>query len=133
MAGLILLLLLLDARLPFRPHVAYSTIVTAGNGQPLHAFLSRDDKWRLYTELDEMTPLLRETVLFKEDRYFRWHPGINPVSLVRAAARNLLTGRRTSGASTITMQTVRLLEPRPRTYTSKLIELARALQLELHY
>lgn len=132
-AGLVLLLVLLDVLLPFRPRVAYSTIITASNGQPLHAFLSRDDKWRLYTELDEITPLLRETVLFKEDRYFRWHPGINPVSLVRAAVRNLLTGRRTSGASTITMQTVRLLEPRPRTYTSKLIELARALQLELHY
>lgn len=87
----------------------------------------------MYAELDEITPVLRKAILFKEDTYFYYHPGVNPVSLVRAFGRNLLMGRRTSGASTITMQVVRLLEPRPRTYFSKLIELVRAVQLELHY
>jgi penicillin-binding protein 1C len=53
--------------------------------------------------------------------------------MIRAAGRNILTGKRTSGASTITMQTVRLLEPRKRTYLNKIIELFRAMQLEWHY
>ncbi|GAB3033662.1 hypothetical protein GCM10027185_39210 [Spirosoma pulveris] len=122
----------LDFSFPLRTSVPYSTLVTARDGSILHAFLSRDDKWRMYAELDEITPTLRDAILFKEDKYFWYHPGFNPVSMLRAAGRNLLTGRRTSGASTITMQTVRLLEPRERTYLSKFIELFRALQLELH-
>ncbi|WP_179945482.1 penicillin-binding protein 1C [Spirosoma radiotolerans] len=123
----------LDFSFPIRNRVPYSTIITARDGSILHAFLSRDDKWRMYAELDDITPTLRNAILFKEDKYFWYHPGFNPIAMIRAAARNLLTGRRTSGASTITMQTVRLLEPRERTYISKFIELFRALQLELHY
>ena len=130
---LLLAFLALDFSFPFRTNVPYSTLVTARDGQILHAFLSRDDKWRMYAELSEITPTLRDAIIFKEDNYFRYHPGFNPISLLRAAGRNLLTGRRTSGASTITMQTVRLLEPRQRTYGSKLIELFRAMQLELHF
>lgn len=129
----LLIFLGLDFFFPFRIDIPYSTIVTARDGSILHAFLSKDDKWRMYAELNEITPALREAILFKEDKYFRYHPGFNPVAMLRATARNLLTGRRTSGASTITMQTVRLLEPRERTYGSKLIELFRAMQLEMHY
>ena len=132
LAGL-LLFFSLDFLFPVQTNIPYSTIITARDGSILHAFLSRDDKWRMYAELSEITPTLRDAILFKEDKYFRYHPGFNPVSMLRAAGRNLLTGRRTSGASTITMQTVRLLEPRERTYMSKLIELFRALQLEIHY
>ncbi len=126
------LLLGLDALFPVRTTVPYSTLITARDGSILHAFLSRDDKWRLYTELTEITPALRRVILFKEDKYFYYHPGFNPVSMLRAAGRNLLTGRRLSGASTLTMQTIRLLEPRRRTYGSKFIELLRAMQLEWH-
>ena len=131
--AVLLIFFALDFFFPLRTHVSYSTLVTARDGTILHAFLSRDDKWRMYAELDEITPTLREAILFKEDKYFRYHPGFNPIALLRAAFRNTLTGRRTSGASTITMQTVRLLEPHQRTYGAKLIELFRALQLELHY
>ncbi|WP_420151281.1 penicillin-binding protein 1C [Spirosoma sp.] len=129
----LLIFLGLDFLFPCSVNVPYATIITARDSSILHAFLSRDDKWRMYAELSEITPTLREAILFKEDKYFLYHPGFNPVAMIRAAARNVLTGRRTSGASTITMQTVRLLEPRERTYQSKLIELFRAMQLELHY
>ncbi|MBO0930923.1 penicillin-binding protein 1C [Fibrella aquatilis] len=125
-------LFLLDRLFPPPLNVPYSSIVTAADSTTLHAFLSRDDKWRMYATLSEITPTLRQTILQKEDRWFRWHPGINPVAMVRALGRNLLSGKRTSGASTITMQVVRLLEPRPRTYGSKVMEVLRALQLELH-
>ena len=129
----LLIFLGLDFSFPVNTNVPYSTIITARDGSILHAFLSRDDKWRMYAELTEITPTLRDAILFKEDKYFRYHPGFNPIAMLRAAGRNLLTGRRTSGASTITMQTVRLLEPRERTYGNKLIELFRSLQLEVHY
>ncbi|CCH56933.1 penicillin-binding protein 1C [Fibrisoma limi BUZ 3] len=128
----LLIFLGLDRLFPLRTAVPYAPLITAHDGTTLHAFLSRDDKWRMYAELTEITPVVRKTILFKEDKYFYYHPGFNPVAMIRAAVRNLLTSRRTSGASTITMQTVRLLEPRERTYGSKLIELFRALQLELH-
>ena len=131
--GSLLLFFVVDALFPVNTAVPYSTVITARDGSVLHAFLSRDDKWRMYAELSDITPALREAILYKEDKYFYYHPGFNPVAMLRAAGRNLLTGRRTSGASTITMQTVRLLEPRPRTYRNKLIELFRATQLELHY
>ncbi|TDB60885.1 penicillin-binding protein 1C [Arundinibacter roseus] len=124
---------ILDFVFPFRPQISYSTQILAKDSSVLHAFLSQDDKWRLYTETTEITPLLRKTLLHKEDRFFAWHPGVNPLAVGRAALRNLLTGRRTSGASTITMQVVRLLEPRRRTYGSKLLEIIRAIQLEMHY
>ncbi|WP_461115733.1 penicillin-binding protein 1C [Spirosoma jeollabukense] len=133
LAVAILIFLGLDFFFPVQTTISYSTIITARDGSILHAFLSRDDKWRMYAELPEITPTLREAILFKEDKYFWYHPGFNPVAMIRAAGRNLLTGRRTSGASTITMQTVRLLEPRERTYGSKLIELFQAIQLEVHY
>ncbi|WP_420152958.1 penicillin-binding protein 1C, partial [Siphonobacter sp.] len=126
-------LLLLDVVFPFRIKPSYSTLVEATDGSMLHAFLNEEDKWRLYTELNEISPTLRKTLLFKEDRWFYWHPGVNPVAIVRALFNNTTTGRRTSGASTITMQVVRLLEPRPRTYANKLVEIVRAFQLEAHF
>ncbi|TAG24695.1 MAG: penicillin-binding protein 1C [Cytophagia bacterium] len=128
-----LLFLIADFAFPFVVNPRYSTLVTAADGTTLHAFLNPNDKWRLYTTLPEITPLLRNTFLFKEDKYFYYHAGFNPVAMGRALVRNLTTGRRTSGASTITMQVVRLLQPRARTYTSKIVELLRALQLEWHF
>ena len=129
----LLIFLLLDVIFPFKPNVQYSTQITTKDGVVLHAFLSRDDKWRLYTNNDEITPLLRKTLIYKEDQYFYYHPGINPFAIARAAVRNIFTGRRTSGASTITMQVVRLLQPKRRTYYNKILEAFRAFQLELHY
>ncbi|GAB3640390.1 penicillin-binding protein 1C [Spirosoma arcticum] len=131
--AVVLLFFGIDRFVPVNTIVPYSTLITARDGSILHAFLSRDDKWRMYAELSEITPVLRDAILYKEDKYFYYHPGFNPIAMMRAAGRNLLTGRRTSGASTITMQTVRLLEPRPRTYRNKLIELFRAIQLEVHF
>ncbi len=123
----------LDALFPLPPLPRYSTVVTAADGTVLHAFLTPDDKWRLATERAELTPTLRKALIFKEDRWFYWHPGVNPLAVARAVWRNLTTGRRTSGASTLTMQVARMLQPAGRTYGSKLRELARALQLEWHF
>ncbi len=125
--------LLLNWIFPLPDRIEYSTIITDDKGEILHAFLTHDQQWRMKTELAEISPLLRKTIIAKEDKYFYYHPGINPLAMLRALARNILHMRRTSGASTITMQVARALEPKRRTYWNKLRESFRALQLEWKY
>lgn len=110
-----------------------STLVLDNQGELLRAFLAPDDMWRLRVERDEIAPTLVDAVLAYEDRHFFHHPGVNPAALVRAGFANLGAGRIVQGGSTITMQVARMIEPKERTVMSKLIEMFRALQLELHY
>lgn len=128
-----LLFLLLNLIFPLRVKPEYATLITDKNGEVINAFLTRDQKWRMKTELDEISPLLRKTIIAKEDKYFYVHPGVNPVAVLRAAFKNLVRMKRTSGASTITMQVARALEPRKRNIGSKLVEMFRAFQLEWKY
>ncbi|MCU0443975.1 MAG: penicillin-binding protein 1C [Microscillaceae bacterium] len=125
--------LLLDWIFPIRPRFDYSPVVLAQDSTVLHTYLTKDQKWRLKTELSEIIPELRQTLIYKEDKYFYYHPGFNPIAIGRAFLRNLLYFKKTSGASTITMQVARLLEPKRRTYANKFWEIWRALQLEWHY
>jgi membrane carboxypeptidase/penicillin-binding protein PbpC len=76
-------------------------------------------------------PAIFEKALLRlEDKRFWSHPGVDPIAVVRSAWINLRRGEVVTGASTITMQLVRLLERRPRTLRSKIIEAFRAFQLE---
>ena len=129
---LFIILISLDIIYPLKTDVEYSTIITSNDSTLFHAFLTSDDKWRMYTELHEITPQLKKAIIFKEDKYFRYHFGVNPVSVARALVNNILKGKRTSGASTITMQVTRLLVPKERTYWNKIKEMMKALQLEWH-
>ncbi|MBL0134016.1 MAG: penicillin-binding protein 1C [Chitinophagaceae bacterium] len=124
---------LLNLIFPLPDKVEYSTIITDDKGDVVHAFLTSDQKWRMKTTLEEISPLLRKTIVFKEDRYFFQHPGVNLLAMTRAFTKNILRMKRTSGASTITMQVARALEPKRRTYFNKAIEMFRAFQLELKY
>ncbi|HEY0356113.1 MAG TPA: penicillin-binding protein 1C, partial [Flavisolibacter sp.] len=127
---LFFLFLLLNLLFPLPGKIEYSTTITDSKGQLINAYLTSDDKWRMKTELNEISPLLRKTIIAKEDKYFYSHPGINPFAIGRAAWMNLARMKRTSGASTITMQVARALEPRKRNILSKCIEVFRAFQLE---
>jgi penicillin-binding protein 1C len=131
--ALFLLFLLLNLLFPLKVNVEYATIITDKNGEVINAFLTRDQKWRMKTELNEISPLLRKTILVKEDKYFYYHPGVNPLAVARAAFKNIIRMKRTSGASTISMQVARMLEARKRNFGSKLIEMFHALQLEWKY
>jgi len=131
--GLLVLLLGLDRLFPLPPTPQYSPLVLAADGAVLHAYLNPTQKWRMKSELADITPALRAAIIAKEDRYFRWHLGVNPLAVVQAAGRNLLGHGRTTGASTITMQVARLLEPKKRTFGNKLLEMVRAVQLEGHF
>lgn len=119
---------------PLPPGLAprLSPVVYSSEGILLRAFLSPDDKWRLGIETDELPVFFTQDLLCLEDQRFYSHPGIDPFAVLRAAWQNLKSGYVISGASTITMQVVRLLEPRPRTLSAKLAEAWRALQLEWH-
>jgi penicillin-binding protein 1C len=127
-----LLALLFDRLFPLPLAPQYSPLVLAADGTVLHAYLNPTQKWRMKTELPEITPALQTAIIEKEDRYFRYHFGVNPVAIVQAAGRNIFGKGRTTGASTITMQVARLLEPKERTFSNKMLEMLRAMQLEAH-
>src|SRR5688572_19140403 len=131
--SLILLFFILHWIFPVPDRIEYSTIITDNKGEVVNAYLTSDQKWRMRTELEEISPLLQKTIVAKEDRHFYSHPGVNPFAVIRAAFSNLLHLRRMSGASTITMQVAKMLEPGKRNMWSKLREMFRALQLELKY
>jgi len=108
-----------------------STEVVAAEGEVLRAFLTGDGAWRYETTPAQVSPLYLELLLAFEDRRFRSHPGVDPLAVGRALWQAARHGRLVSGASTLTMQAARLLEPRPaRTLGAKLAESLRALQLE---
>lgn len=110
-----------------------STLVLDADGKVLRAFTSRDDRWRLLASPQDVDPLFLKLLVAYEDRRFKYHPGVDPISVVRAMGQYLAHGEIVSGASTLTMQTARLLEPHSRDLGGKLFEMARALQLELRY
>ena len=129
----LLLFVVLDLLFPLPKQKEFSKEIHAKDGTLLTAYLTSDDKWRLRTELQEISPDLIKAVIEKEDSWFYWHFGINPVSIVRTLYKNILSGEIESGASTVTMQVARMLEPKKRTYLNKFIEMFRALQLEIRY
>ncbi len=113
--------------------VPVSTAVLDRDGRLLRLTLAADDRYRQWLPLAAISPTLVEAVLLHEDRHFRRHPGVNPVALIRAAQSTYSGGPRIGG-STLTMQLARLrwrLETRD--VPGKLVQMARALQLEALY
>ncbi len=131
--GMIGLAFLLSSLFPLPHPKPYSTLIEDQRGRFVHAFRAPDGIWRLKTSPDEIPPRLKSILLAREDRWFSYHPGVNPFALVRAVYQNLSSGRRVSGASTITMQIARMLEPKERTVGNKMLEILRAFQLEWAY
>ena len=102
-------------------------------GDVLCTRLTPDDKWRLPLTLEEVPPLYVKMLIAYEDKRFYSHPGVDPIALSRALWQWIRHGRIISGGSTLTMQTVRLLNPRPRTILYKMEEIFQALRLELSH
>ncbi|UNK57044.1 penicillin-binding protein 1C [Pseudoxanthomonas daejeonensis] len=131
-----LLLAVLALDLSFPPHLpeaghGVASVVTAADGTPLRAFADGEGVWRYPATPGTVSPLYVQALLGYEDRWFEYHPGINPPALVRAAGQWLRSGGIVSGGSTLTMQVARILEGHPtRSATGKLRQMARALQLE---
>lgn len=134
LAALLLGLLALD--LAFPPPLPQrrdtSTLVTARDGTPLRAFADAEGVWRYPASAAQVSPLFLQALLGYEDRWFWWHPGINPVALLRAGGQLLRHGRIVSGGSTLSMQVARILDPHSRTPWGKVKQMLRAVQLEVH-
>jgi penicillin-binding protein 1C len=118
---------------PVLDGISFSQCVRDRNGKLLRVTLTTDQKFRVWTPLPNVSPALINATLQFEDKYFRHHPGVNPVALLRAVF-NLRTGGPHSGASTITMQLARLrYHLSTRTLSGKFVQIVRALELERHY
>lgn len=108
-----------------------SPITRDRHGEILHIGMSSDEQYRL--PVQAMPRHYRAMLIAYEDQRFMQHSGVDPFAILRALGQNIRHGRTISGASTLTMQTARLLEPRPRTLKNKIIEAFRAWQLERRY
>jgi penicillin-binding protein 1C len=110
-----------------------SPVALDRRGTWLRALPVENGRWRIRADLERTDPVFLARLVRIEDARFAWHGGVDPLAAARAAASALIHGRVTSGASTLTMQTAKLLEPRPRTLGAKLAEAARAVQLEARF
>src|SRR3989440_6015352 len=120
-------------RPPLLDGISFSQCVRDRNGKLLRITLTTDQKFRVWTSLPNISPALIDATLQFEDKYYRHHPGVNPVALVRSAF-GLWPGGARTGASTITMQVARLRYHLPtRTFRGKFVQIVRALELERHY
>ncbi len=113
-------------------NVPYSTLVSDRNGELLGARIAADGQWR-FPPTDSVPEKYAVCLMQFEDRYFRRHPGVNPLAIGRAAWQNIRQRRVVSGGSTLTMQTIRLMRKNRRTYFEKIIEAILATRLELSY
>lgn len=100
----------------------------------LRLTLSQDEKYRLFTPLEQISPTLIQTTLLQEDQHFWHHCGINPVSILRAVWTSYVRHSHRVGASTITMQVAHLRYGiRSKKPAGKMVQILRAIQLEMHY
>jgi penicillin-binding protein 1C len=127
------------ATLRFWPHASLmqrfplSTSVWSADGELLRVTRSADDQYRLWVPLSQISPALVDAFLLKEDRWFYWTAGVNPIALARAAFRTYGGGER-QGGSTLTMQLARLTyRLNTRTPAGKLRQIGIAVWLEARY
>jgi len=107
-----------------------STLVLDRDERVLRAYTTAEGAWRLAADLAQIDPKFLRFLLAYEDQRFRTHPGVDVLAVGRATWQAVSHGRVVSGASTLTMQLARLLEPSPRTLGAKFAEMGRALQIE---
>lgn len=117
--------------LPLEAARSASDIVKDKDGRWLSGFSVEDGRWRVRANLSDIDTRFVERLIAIEDARFYHHGGVDIWAVARAARSWHRAGKPVSGASTMTMQLVRQIEPRPRTLRSKAIEMLRAVQYEL--
>jgi penicillin-binding protein 1C len=108
----------------------YSKLLLDRNGKLLEARIAKDGQWRF--PLIDSVPAKFETCIIRfEDKNFKHHFGVNPIAIARALYLNIKHNEVVSGASTISMQTIRLLrQNKDRTILEKILEMIWATRLE---
>jgi penicillin-binding protein 1C len=116
---------------PLGRDLAFSTLVLDRDGRLLRPYATPQGRWRLATTRADVDPRFVKMLLAYEDKRFDTHHGVDPLALSRALAQLIVQGRIVSGASTLTMQVARLLEPRAeRSLAAKLRQMVRAIEME---
>src|SRR5947209_1041234 len=111
--------------------LAYSTMVVDRDGRLLRPYTTPEGRWRLPATRADVDPRFFDILFAYEDKRYAQHHGVDVLALGRALSQLVVNGRIVSGASTISMQVARLLEPRSeRSFTAKLRQSLRAIQLE---
>ena len=130
-----MLLAWLDYRYPLQlpdNNTSFARVVIDRHGELLRTFADKRGIWRYPVTLEQVSPHYLSALINYEDRWFYYHPGVNPLSILRAAWQNWSAGRIVSGGSTLTMQVARLFHPHSRSLAGKFQQTLRALQLEFH-
>ncbi|CAN7534100.1 penicillin-binding protein 1C [Neorhizobium tomejilense] len=132
-AGLIAGLDAVDRAYP--PPLEKARVVSAevldADGELLRAFATPEGRWRLRTSTENVDPRFLKMLVAYEDQRFYEHGGVDPWALGRAMLQLVTNGRVVSGASTLSMQVARLIEPREsRSVAAKLRQVVRAVQIE---
>ena len=116
---------------PLGKNLEYSHVVLDREGRLLRAYATTEGRWRLPVSERDVDPRFLKLLFTYEDKRFREHHGIDPLSMGRAAVQLVTRGQIISGGSTISMQVARLLEPRERrSLGAKMRQIVRALELE---
>ncbi len=127
--GLIAWYLLCLPRQLFRTPLSATAV--AADGTLLGARISADGQW-YFPPADHVPEKFARCIVICEDKRFWWHGGVDPLAAARALRQNLTRGEVVSGASTLTMQVIRLSRPKaPRSLPEKLYEMVLATRLEL--
>ncbi len=113
---------------------SYSTVIFDRHDRLLRISLAQDDRYRLYTPIEDIAAhLQRATILYEDQNYYE-HSGVDYLALLRAFWQTYVLQERRIGASTIVMQVARLRWHIPsNTVNGKVQQIFRALQLARHY
>ncbi len=107
-------------------------VLESRDGRLLGARIAADGQWR-FPAADSVPEKFAKAIVQFEDKRFRRHPGVDPLAVARAIRLNATRGEVRSGASTLTMQVIRLSRGnQPRTVREKLWEMVLALRLEAY-
>ena len=119
---------------PLLNNIDFSRAYYDKNEQLLRLTLTRDEKYRIFAPLSEISPYIQQAVILYEDKHFFYHPGVNPASLFRAFKQYASNTPHPVGASTITMQVARLkYNINTKSITGKLKQIAAAIYIDLLY
>ncbi|MDB4198102.1 penicillin-binding protein 1C [Ascidiaceihabitans sp.] len=112
-----------------------SQVLRASNNTILNLRLTQDGFWREKANLEEIDPQLVAMLIAYEDQKFWSHKGVDPQAIIRATYDFITSGRIVSGASTLTMQTARLIDPSlsQKTISTKIWQMLEAIRLEHHW
>ena len=112
----------------YRSRVPQATVVYGAGGEVVGRFARER---RTVVEVDAIPEVMKQAVIASEDDGFYEHEGVDYLGIARCVLKNVLSGRKRCGGSTITQQTVKTFFLTPeKTYTRKLKELVLAKRVE---